>query len=62
MNANRSTKFKVSQIAGSLRMEGIVVSARDESVMADIVDGKINAAEQRQRLVEQYKKQNAVTV
>lgn len=62
MNANRTTKFKVSQIAGSLRMEGIVVSVRDESVMAGIVDGKINAAEQRQRLVEQYKKQNAVTV
>ena len=51
MNANRTTKFKVSQIAGSLRMEGIVVSVRDESVMAGIVDGKINAAEQRQRLV-----------
>ncbi|MBP8111135.1 MAG: hypothetical protein KAY00_02195 [Agitococcus sp.] len=60
MNANRTTKFKVSQIAGSLRMEGIVVSVRDESVMAGIVDGKINAAEQRQRLVEQYKKQNSV--
>ena len=41
-------------------MEGIVVSVRDESVMAGIVDGKINAAEQRQRLVEQYKKQNSV--
>ena len=60
MNANRTTKFKVSQIAGSLRMEGIVVSVRDESVMAGIVDGKIHAAEQRQRLVEQYKKQNSV--
>ena len=60
MNANRTTKFKVSQIAGSLRIEGIVVSVRDESVMAGIVDGKINAAEQRQRLVEQYKKQNSV--
>ena len=60
MYANRTTNFKVSQIAGSLRMEGIVVSVRDESVMAGIVDGKINAAEQRQRLVEQYKKQNSV--
>ncbi len=60
MNTNRATKFKVSQIAGSLRMEGIVVSVRDESLMAGIVDGKINAAEQRQRLVEQYKKQNSV--
>ena len=60
MNTNRATKFKVSQIAGSLRMEGIVISVRDESLMAGIVDGKINAAEQRQRLVEQYKKQNSV--
>ena len=54
------TGFKVSQIAGSLRMEGIVVSSRDESVMAAIVDGKINAAEQRRSLVERYKKQNSV--
>lgn len=60
MNTSNRTKFKVSQVAGSLRMEGIVVSARDESVMAAILDGKINAAEQRQRLVEHYKKQNAV--
>lgn len=41
-------------------MEGIVVSAHDESVIAAILDGKINAAEQRQRLVEHYKKQNAM--
>lgn len=61
MNAKPNTTFQVSQIAGSLRMEGIVVSARDESVIAAIVDGKINAAEQRQLLVDKYKKQNAAT-
>lgn len=60
MHTNGKTAFKVSQIAGSLRMEGIVVSLRDESVMAAIVDGKMNVAEQRRRLVEHYKKQNAV--
>jgi hypothetical protein len=61
MNANRSTKFTVSQITGLLRMEGIVVSVHDETVMTAILDGKINAAEKRQYLVEQFKKQNAVT-
>lgn len=60
MNANRSTKFTVSQIAGLLRMEGIVVSAHDEAVITAILGGKIKAAEKRQCLVEQYKKQNAV--
>lgn len=60
MHTNDKTAFKVSQIAGSLRMEGIVVSARDESMMAAIVDGKMNVTEQRRRLVEHYKKQNAV--
>ena len=41
-------------------VEGIVVSARDEQLMAAIIDGKANAAEERRRLVEQFKKQNAV--
>lgn len=60
MNANRSTKFTVSQIAGLLRMEGIVVSVHDEAVIAAILDGTINAAEKRQSLVEQFKKLNKV--
>lgn len=61
MNANRSTKFTVSQIAGLFRMEGIVFSVHDEAVIAATLDGTVNAAEKRQNLVEQFKKQNAVT-
>ena len=60
MTTVANTRFKVSQVAGSLRMEGIVVSARDEQLMAAIIDGKANAADERRRLVEQLKKQNAV--
>jgi len=62
MQTQRKTTFTVSQIAGSLRMEGIVVSPQDESVMTAIVNGQLNVAEHKKRLVEQYKKQNAVIV
>ncbi|HMY00967.1 MAG TPA: antitoxin VbhA family protein [Agitococcus sp.] len=60
MSVNVKTAFKVSQVAGSLRMEGIVVSQHDERVIAGIIDGKIKADEKRRLLVERYKKQNAV--
>ena len=60
MRANGKTAFKVSQIAGSLRMEGIVVSQHDETVIAGIIDGKIKADEKRRLLVARYKKQNVL--
>ena len=60
MHTNGKTAFTASQIAGSLRMEGILVSPRDESLMAAIIEGKVSIAEQRRRLVEQYKKQNTL--
>ena len=41
-------------------LEGIVVSPRDESLMAAIIEGKVSIAEQGRRLVEQYKKQNTL--
>ena len=60
MSDNPQITFKISQVAGSLRMEGVVVSQHDETVIADIIDGKIKADEKRRLLVERYKKQNAV--
>lgn len=60
MTTAANTRFKVSQVAGLLRMEGIVVSPRNEQLLAAIIDGKANAAEERRRLVKQFKKQNAV--
>lgn len=60
MSDNPQITFKVSQIAGSLRMEGIVVFQHDQTVIAGIIDGKIKADEKRRLLVEHYKKQNAV--
>ena len=51
MSVNVKTAFKVSQVAGSLRMEGIVVSQHDERVIAGIIDGKIKADEKRRLLV-----------
>jgi type IV secretory pathway VirB4 component len=59
MNTRQSAKFRTSQVAGSLRMEGILVSIQDEAMISNILQGKISAAEQRRRLVTEYKKQNA---
>ncbi len=60
MSDNPQITFKISQVAGSLRMEGVVVSQHDETVIADIIDGKIKADEKRRLLVERYKKQNVL--
>ena len=59
MKTQLSTTFRTSQVAGTLRMEGIVVSAQDEATILNILEGKLNAAEKRRLLVAHYKKQNA---
>ena len=60
MSDNPQITFKISQVAGSLCMEGVVVSQHDETVIAGIIDGKIKADEKRRLLVEHYKKQNVL--
>ena len=37
-----STDFLAAQIAGSCRIEGIKVTAEDEQVMRDVIDGKVD--------------------
>jgi hypothetical protein len=47
------------QIAGSCRLESILVSKEDELLMAQVIDGVIDGAAYRRALAEQYKKANA---
>jgi len=60
--AGFSAKFIAEQVAGSCRLEGMCISADDEQLMCDIVAGKVNAAELRRQLVQQYRAQNRATL
>jgi len=57
-----SEKFIAEQVAGSCRLEGMRISANDEQLMLDIIAGKVNAAELRRQLVQQYRVQNRATL
>jgi len=57
-----SASFIAAQIAGSCRLEGIPVTAQDEKTIKNIVAGRVNAAQLRRALVEQYQSQNRATL
>lgn len=50
-----SSQFQAAQLAGSCRIEGIKVTAGEELVMCQIIDGQIDGKHLRQVLVAQIK-------
>lgn len=55
VNSVFSVSYRASQIVGSLRMEGILVSASQERKIQGLIDGTIDAKAARCKLVEQFK-------
>lgn len=56
---DQSTSSKTRQIVGSCRLSGMVVTKDDEALMSGIIDGEIDGAEYRKKLVEFYKNSNS---
>ncbi len=57
-----TSKYRASQVAGSCRIEGIRVSARQEKTIRDVIDGKADSKAIRRKLVAQFKAGNNATV
>lgn len=58
MKPTYSDDFLAKQVAGSCKLSGISVSEADERQIRDIISGKVDAGEARNRLVEKFKNQN----
>ena len=55
-----SAAFRAKQVAGSLRLSGISVSAADEKWMLEIVSGQRDAGSMRREMVEEIRRRNGV--
>ena len=53
-----TSKYLASQVAGSCRIEGICVSAREERTICEVIDGKVDAKALRRKLVAQFRASN----
>lgn len=49
-----------AQVAGSCRLEGIKVSREDETMMTNIIAGKVDSIALRHKLVQRFKTENNV--
>lgn len=49
-----TTEFRVTQVVGSMAVDGIRVSAETRSKMTRIINGEVNASDLRQELVQRY--------
>lgn len=57
-----TSEYLASQVAGSCRIEGIRVSARQEQTICDVIDGKADAKAIRRKLVAQFQANNKAMV
>jgi hypothetical protein len=57
-----TNRFIANQLAGSCRLEGIRVTANDETQMLNILDGRVNPAILRRNLINKYRAQNKETL
>ena len=57
-----TSKYLAAQVAGSCRIEGVRVSARQEKLICDVIDGKTNAKALRRKLVAQFRASNKAQI
>lgn len=53
-----SSEFLAAQIAGSCRLEGIHISAEQEQMMRDIIDGKLDSQVLIRQMIAKHKVNN----
>lgn len=53
---SNETKFKVSQIVGVFKLDGIILN--DTDLLADIIDGNVDLESIKNKLIEKYKDNN----
>ena len=57
-----TSEYLAAQVAGSCRIEGIRVSARQEQTSRDVIDGKADAKAMRRKLVARFQASNKATI
>jgi len=57
---NLTTEFRVTQVVGSLAIEGIRVSPELQANMARVINGEVKGEDLRRELVQRYRQRVAI--